>query len=209
MTGFRYFEAPESDMTDLLPGLQRCDLCGSEGRCFDLDNAVIRAGEGVGCVDCLHAGRFGFFHVTEAGYLDENGLKRYDDDQVEEPKRTFVVAPEGGAAPVPRPLEVRQHVTVAPSAVEELLRTPAFPTWNEVSWPLHCNDFMVYLGTWQPRDIRLAAASRGRLPREVFVDMTDPSNDRLLPDDAEEWGLTLHAFRCTACGELRGAIDLD
>lgn len=211
MTGFRYFEAPESEMTGLLPGAQRCDLCGAEARCFNLKEAIggDARGAAAGCVACLQAGRFGFFHITEAGYLDQNGLTWYDDDEPEETGRTFVVAPGGGAVPLPARHAVRKQVTVPPSAVEELRRTPDFPTWNEVAWPLHCYDFMVYLGTWQPRDVRSAAVASGRQPRDVFVEMTDAADARLWSDDAEEWSVTFHAFRCTSCTALKGAVDLD
>jgi uncharacterized protein CbrC (UPF0167 family) len=198
-------------MKGLLPGVRRCDLCGADGRCFNLQEAIGgRTREGAaGCVACLQAGRFGFFHITDAGYLDQNGLTWYDDDEPEEPGRTFVVAPGGGAEPVPATRPARKQVTVAPSAVDELRRTPGFPTWNEVAWPLHCCDFMVYLGTWQPRDVRAAAVARGRQARDIFMEMTDAADQRLWSDGAEEWGVTFHAFRCASCGALRGAIDLD
>jgi hypothetical protein len=211
MTGFRYFEAPESEMAALLPGTRRCDLCGADGRCFDLERVMRQVeSEGTaGCMSCLQAGRFGFFHVTEAGYLDRNGLTWYEDDEPEVPVRTFVVEPGGATAPVSAGAPAREQVTVRPEAVEELRRTPDFPTWNEVAWPVHCGDFMVYLGTWHPRDVRTAAGAQGRKAREVFVDMTDPTNERLWSDDAEDWAITFHAFRCTTCRTLRGTIDLD
>jgi hypothetical protein len=68
---------------------------------------------------------------------------------------------------------------------------------------------MVYLGPWQPREVRGVALAQQRPPRELFLEMTEGTNERLWPEEAEDWHLTFHAFRCTGCGTHRGAIDLD
>ena len=36
---FRYFHAPEIDMSGLLLGLHICSLCGQQRQCFSLDRA--------------------------------------------------------------------------------------------------------------------------------------------------------------------------
>lgn len=210
MMRFRYFEAPEAEMLHLLPGVCRCDICGRKGRCFSLDRALslVPPGASLGCIECLQTGRFGFFHTTEVGYLDASGLTWYG----EEPKsaaRVFVAGPSGDVAQVRR-----EPISLAPEpppagAIEELRRTPDFPTWNEVAWPVHCSDFMVYLGTWQPKDITAAATERSQSPQALFSSMLKEDHGALWRGDTEEWGLTFHAFRCTSCFGLRGVVDLD
>ena len=197
-------------MSGLLPGESVCGICGSKGRCFQLDSRhkPSDSDASLGCLACLRADRFGFFHVTEAGYLDEKGLTWYG----EEPRssgRVFVVSPTGESADTrsdPLPLAPEPPCE---EAIDELRRTPEFHTWNEVPWPIHCNDFMVYLGTWQPRDIAYEAKLRGESAAEFFVSMTDEQHRGIWPGDTDEWGLTFHVFRCTQCGSLIGRVDLD
>jgi len=211
MRRFKYLDAPESEMKGLLAGLRRCDLCGGEERCFDLTRAIRPAGvnASIGCVSCLSLGRFGFFHATALGYLEEGGLTWYDDAEAASPPRAFVVDQSGRASAVAGRPELGNPVTVPAEALEELTRTPSFPTWNEVAWPVHCSDFMVYLGPWAPRDVRAAALARQCQPREFFGEMTSPEEQGLWADDAEAWAFTFHVFKCPACGKFRGAVDLD
>ena len=211
MISFKYFEAPESEMVGLLPDVRRCGICGTEGRCFDLQRAIRESGvaASAGCVACLRTGRFGFFHITEIGYLDEGGITWYSDDEPEGHARIFAVDSAGTAAPIPTQVGASTRVTVSPEAIDDLRRTPDFPTWNEVAWPVHCSDFMVYLGTWQPPDVRAAAGARQHEPRDLFAEMTDAAEDRLWSDDAQQWAFAFHVFRCGSCSVLRGAVDLD
>lgn len=178
---FRYFEAPESEMHGLLDEPATCSFCGSEDRCFELQDS-----NEIGCAQCLHEGHFGFFHVTEAGYIVEGKLIHSFDD---EPPETFSA-----------------DEIVPPESVEELWRTPDFPTWNEVEWPVCCRDFMVFLGEWKPADFKQQGAPA---PRDLFLAMTDPDCHGLWPpdQDPEDWWVTLFAFRCAGCGKLVGKID--
>jgi len=211
LNGFKYWEAPESEVAGLFPGVRSCDLCGQESRCFDLARAIQPTGASAsaGCTACLRLGRFGFFHITTMGYLDEQGLTWYGDDEPEEETREFVVDASGTATSTVVERLISPRTEVPQEAVEELRRTPDFPTWNEVSWPLHCSDFMIYLGTWQPRDVRRAAAERHRSPSEVFAEMVEAGEERLWLENEDEWSITFHAFRCVTCRALKGAVDLD
>ena len=196
-------------MSDLIRDERRCDLCGDTGACFSLDRSMNPPpGASSGCFGCLKAGRFGFFHVTEVGYLDRDGLTNYDDEPPE-PRRLLVVGPDGDAelrpgAAIPAP----QPVVPPPSAVEELRRTPDFPTWNEVPWLVHCSDFMVYMGTWQPAQIRAAAATRS-IPAEELLEAMAGTGATMPTDPLEgSWALTFHVFQCLACHTLRGSLTL-
>jgi uncharacterized protein CbrC (UPF0167 family) len=183
---FRYFEGPETEMHGLLEEPAECSFCGREDRCFEIQDSLE-----IGCLQCLREGRFGFFHVTEAGYIIEGKLIHSIDDELPE-----TADPEDG---------------VSPESVQELWRTPDFPTWNEVEWPVHCRDFMVFLGEWKPADFKQSAgtAASATAPRDLFLAMTDPSCHGLWPEDKdpEDWWVTCFAFRCPVCGELAAKVD--
>ena len=79
----------------------------------------------------------------------------------------------------------------------------------------HCNDFMAYIGTWEPAAfVRNSPMGDGR---DLFLRMTrDPGlqflwDTCLGPDEAAPaaWRVTYYAFRCLHCGELAGNWDCD
>lgn len=206
---FRYFEAPEKEMRNLIEGKPTCEICGGQAQCFRLDsNQRIQAGgASVGCVECLKADRFGFFHITDAGYLDETGLTWYGEEP--ETSGKVFVAGKGGIVETSEDPVALVPPPPPQEAVDELRRTPIFPTWNEVSWPLHCSDFMIYQGPWQPRNISCEAAQRGVPGVDLFLSMAGTEFREFWIDDNPEWGLTFHVFRCTRCRQLTGILDLD
>ena len=193
---FRYFLGPVHEMSDLVDGDAVCSLCGRTRRCFRLESALCSTlaadarGSAVGCIECLQQGRFEFWHDTEIGVLDENGLTHvYKHNQP--PPEDF-----------------------PPSALIELRRTPQIVTWQQELWLAHCNDFMAYIGTWEPRDFH--ANTVGGDGRLLFLEMTDKKYQHLwdvsLPPGAtrlESWHATFYAFRCLHCGKLRGNWDCD
>jgi uncharacterized protein CbrC (UPF0167 family) len=144
----------------------------------------------MGCLSCLRAGRFEFWHDTEFGLLDQNGLSHFYNHHK------------------PPPAEF------PPAALVELRRTPQIVTWQQEIWLAHCNDFMAYLGTWEPADF-YANAPDGDGPA-LFREMTDEAHRRLwdasLPLGAarlECWHATYYAFACLHCGIRRGNWDCD
>jgi len=209
MVRFKYFEAPENEMTGLLEGIRECSICGESGRCFQLDcadpeslpDACLK--DGVGCYTCLRKGRFEFFHTTEIGYLFASGPE-YLGPELEEEEVT-IVSPQGEpvgmdvAPPVERP-------TVPGHSAIELRRTPGFPTWNEVDWLVHCGDFMVFLGPWQPIDFNRQAENG--LGKDVFLSSVDSCHSDFWPaDSSSNWEVCCFVFRCTKCGSLRAVVD--
>jgi hypothetical protein len=191
---FEYFQGPEAEMA-MLVGDRVCSLCGRGGQTFSLEFTICpelsesARGDKVGCVSCLKAGRFEFWHDTEVGLLDESGLKHvYRHNQ--EP-----------------PADFPQRSLV------ELRRTPQIVTWQQEIWLTHCRDFMIYQGTWEPADFY--ANDPDGDGRALFVQMTTeysnlwddsvgPSEPRL-----ESWHATYYVFRCRQCGALRGNWDCD
>ena len=112
MRAFKYFQGPREDMSDLARGDVRCQFCGAVGDGFDLDHATCSLPDGekagkFGCADCLVGGRFEFWHDTDIGLLDENGLTK----------------------------EYAHNATPPPdfpaSALLELRRTPQIVTWQQ------------------------------------------------------------------------------
>lgn len=201
-------------MSGLLAGDETCGICGARRRCFELARAMrlrdVPEAATTGCVGCLSDGRFGFFHDTEAGYLDENGLTTYEPDEEEDAvERVFSVDPAGkvvGCAEQPRSKPVLPKVNDV--ALPGLRATPSFPTWNEVAWMVHCDDFMAYRGVWTSAQFN--ATARPSTGRELFVGMLDRDYHFLWPEDATEprWGdVCIVVFECLACGLLRAAAD--
>jgi uncharacterized protein CbrC (UPF0167 family) len=194
---FIYFKGPISDMGDLLEGRNKCSICNNEhDYCFDLEYTITdkfgdEEKEGkVGCYDCLRKGEFEFWHDTEFGMLDENGLcKIYSHNMGNPPK-------------------------LDSETMTELRRTPQVVTYQQEIWLTHCNDFMIYKGTWEPLDFyRNSVNGDGR---DLFMKMTDKNInflwDKSLPEGQallEEWYPTYYVFECRHCGKLRGYWDCD
>lgn len=192
---FEYFAGPPKDMYGLCKGDRECALCRRIGPCFELDCALVfdmpdGVAEGrVGCSECLKTGRFIFGHGTDIGWLDQHGLtRRYRSEH-----------------PVPPDFSQAALVT--------LTRTPQVDTTQEERWLTHCNDFMVYLGRWEPSDF--CAHAKDGDGRALFLEMTELYPN--LWDDAashgqeswEDWGARYYAFRCRHCGAFRGNWDCD
>lgn len=209
---FRYFRAPEAEM-GFLPGDRTCSLCGQPGRCFPLDgvnSSELSEGERggkIGCYDCLRRDRFGFTHDTEVGFITEEGLLSSGEPD-DSPKRVFVVASDGEAVADSAPLVHPPTPHVSEEAVAELRRTPGFSTWQEVTWPVHCDDFMAYLGIWGPEDF--AEASPDESGRQLFLDMVDPFfHDRWTEDNGPRFGQNFVAFQCLHCQTRTATYDID
>jgi uncharacterized protein CbrC (UPF0167 family) len=193
---FHYFCGPQDDMASLAKGDTRCSLCGGPGPCFRLQFAIcdelseVEKEPAVGCFSCLRGGRFEFWHDTEFGLLDKNGLTHvYKHNQ-------------------PPPADFPA------SALIELRRTPQTVTWQQELWLTHCNDFMANLGTWEPKDFYANALNGDG--RALFYEMTDEEYrhlwDASLPRGAtrlESWHATYYAFSCLHCGMRRGDWDCD
>ena len=172
-----------------------CTLCNELGTCFRLEYAICptqsdtHKADAYGCLSCLRSGRFQFWHDTEIGVLDNNGLKHvYKHNK-------------------PPPLNFPR------AAFTELRRTPQIVTWQQELWLTHCNDFMAYIGTWEPKDFYANALDGNG--RALFLKMTEEYNhlwDSSLREGEERlttWHATYYAFRCLHCGELRGNWDCD
>ncbi len=191
---FKYFQGPLDDMSDVILDKSVCSICGKTDFCFDLSYAITakfdeKEKEGkIGCRNCLSEGRFEFWHDTEWGLLDEDGLKKvYLHNQQNPP-------------------------AVGVEILTELRRTPRIATCQNEIWLTHCADFMIYKGTWEPSDFY--ANSKEGDGKKLFLEMTDTEGNHLwsesLPEGEtklEEWYATYYVFECRHCGKLRGNWD--
>ncbi len=191
-----YFKGPSEDMSDLVDIKTTCSICGKIDNCFELDYALTNEfnqneKEGkVGCYACLREGKFGFWHDTEFGMLDENGLSKVYNHNMDNPPA------------IPQDL------------LKEMLRTPRIVTWNQELWLTHCNDFMIYKGTWEQKDFY--SNSQNGNGRKLFLEMTNEDLlhlwDESLDEEQEklvEWHATYYVFQCRHCNILRGNWDCD
>jgi len=193
---FKYFKGPNDEMSDLVKDKTICSICGKLDNCFILDYTAVspfnsdeKEGK-VGCYSCLQEGRFEFWHDTEYGMIDENGVTKVYKHNIDNP-------------PV-----------IASSRLIEFRRTPQFISWQQEFWLCHCDDFMIYKGTWEPSDFY--KNSKDGDGRGLFMQMTDKELNHLWDDSLpegetvlKEWYSTYYVFECAHCGQLRGNWDCD
>ncbi|HWB27850.1 MAG TPA: CbrC family protein [Chitinophagaceae bacterium] len=194
---FTYFEGPVGDMGDFLGEKKKCSIWKQEHEyCFSLNYAITykfsdaeKEGK-IGCYDCLKKGEFEFWHDTEFGFLDESGLKK-----------------------APRHTKNTSH-ELPVEWLADLRRTPQIVTYQEEFWLTHCNDFMIYKGTWSPPDFYINSTNGDG--RDLFMEMTDVNLshlwDQSLPEGQtllQQWYPTYYVFGCRHCNKLRGYWDCD
>jgi len=192
---FPYWDAPEEQIDLLSKNVEVCSLCGQKGQCFELEYIYPEHSEKEGkkgCLDCLKTGRFTFSHDTEIGLLNKDGLRKEYKHNLE-PAWT-------------------KHLPEL--YLENLRRTPFFISYQQGLWLTHCQDFMIFIGTWGTIDFHLNSENGDG--RALFIEMTDPSMQEIWPFMAKESGLPLskrsiwyHAFKCPHCQRLRGYWDCD
>jgi uncharacterized protein CbrC (UPF0167 family) len=180
---------------------QLCGFCKTKTHCFDLRAArfdwVDRSGPITpyyACEVCFRRGRMRVNHFTDAGILDEHGLRRIDDHGL---------------------YQVASDHAFSAAAMDDLRRTPEFVTNQGSTWLVHCNDFMVYLGEWLSSDfVDHSPTGDGAA---LFKSMTEPrlSNADFWHELVEVgeyrldcWNANYYAFQCRHCQSLRGYWDM-
>ena len=205
----RYWRAPEADM-NLFPGSRACFFCGQVGPGFDLGDTIGSSPVGedrdgkAGCLGCLRLDRFGFSHVTNAGFLGEEGWVVFE-DEVETPGRVFTVSAVGEAvaSAVPKP----PRPVVSEESIAELRRTPTFLSWQDQGWQVHCNDFMAFLGIWGLDDFAgQAADGEGRA---LFLEMASDYRQLWREGEPPHFDANFVIFECLHCGVRTATGDFD
>lgn len=191
---FRYFRAEFYHMDNFTYEKSKCSLCGENRYCFYLEYSICAdiskedLAHLIGCFNCLQKGRFLFWHDTEIGCLDENGLRSQYLNHKSPP------------------------LSLSKESLHALMCTPRIIASQQELWLVHCDDFMAYIGNWQPSDFNEHAVNGNG--RDLFMEMTDEDLNNLWDDsmgDGEEfpeyWDAEYYVFQCLHCGKLRGNWD--
>jgi len=201
---FKYFKASLTEELALDNPYEVCELCGEKGFCIEVDETNELQVER-GCLSCLQSGKFKVPHDTDIGFI---AVDEVFPPPKHEPEDLIVVAPSG---------EVKEMTTFSPRSeipeidtakIEELRCTPAFSTWQDHSWPVHCNDFMGYYGSLSPKQMKKFAKDRSI--EAFFHSCVDPEWEKYAPtDENEKMIFEFHYFRCLSCDYHYGFIDFD
>jgi uncharacterized protein CbrC (UPF0167 family) len=202
MTQFRYFLAPEAEVFGY-SDKQPCIHCGQVAPATALKTDEPENPTEFCCLECLSAGRSLVEHETELGFAGESEFSQFDLASLE------MVAVELPAA-------------FSVESLSELSRTPDFKSHQGREYLVHCNDFMRYLGRWEPEDF---ADTIGESGRETYLAMAD--GDPQLWDETEKekkeagrrwplyresrwaFGSWCYVFECLHCGKRRCSWDCD
>jgi uncharacterized protein CbrC (UPF0167 family) len=195
---FDYFHALESDMEGLAAEPGPCRYCNQRLPCI-----VSETSDGettYACLACLRDGRWTARHDTELGWTEGDGFQRIvnpEDVWKGKPLRTVHEAPPAA---------------FCPQAIQSLCRTPRFKTIQHYVWLVHCNDFMAYIGRWEPDDfVRNAPDGDARAFCESMLwDWQSDTWDQYAGQNEtpESWyGGWFHVFRCRHCQKHRGYLE--
>jgi uncharacterized protein CbrC (UPF0167 family) len=141
------------------------------------------------CLDCLQKSDFKFIHDSEFGVVTvENQPFELSDEH-----------------------NIKKHVS--DDRIEALCRTPNFTNIQGGVWQIHCHDFMVFIGIWEPADF--TEKSPDKNGKSLFLEMTEETYNHLWDScelaDAETkncWeDVFYYAFECKHCGKLKGYWD--
>jgi uncharacterized protein CbrC (UPF0167 family) len=174
----------------------RCGACGGSVPFPLIEEAEkIRA-----CYACLRAGRAALTKDTELGMVTWElarqgrthgvpGLQRAD----------FRLVPSGEGSDWMQAL-------VPAETLLELVRTPAWHSWQGEVWRFCCRHPMIYLGTWDAGDFaqRSPSADGGEYFRATVEEPEDWAWRHI---DSPDIGGP-YMFRCDTCGRISGYWDL-
>ena len=197
MPDFKYFAAPRTEVFGY-SDRERCIDCRRVAPSTLLKRSPADRRAQFCCLDCLAAGRSRIEHETEIGYADAEGLSTFD-----------LTSLEMSAIKPPRGFPTQ--------ALEELSRTPDFQSHQGGVFLVHCNDFMRYLGRWEPEDF---AGPDGRPSRDAYLaadgdsalwDATAAESEPGEADEKSKWahGAWCYVFDCLHCGKRRCSWDCD
>lgn len=186
MKNYKYFKASFTECSTY----ESNKTCTSCKKNRDIVKVYIDKEDKYLCEECLSINRVRFTHSTEIGYVERKGLiDFYTLDSINLPKG------------------------FKNEYINELQRTPNYPSLQEENWLTCCNDFMSYLGIWNPKDFRSHSLNGGKL----YDSMTDKSLENLwklsveeLGKDFQKWAITYaryYAFECVHCLNKRGYWD--
>lgn len=221
----KYFKA-SIDHTLLYPGYEvevnKCSFCQNES------NYILNESESPGCIECLLKRKFSISKDTEIGMIENGGLYKvefnYDfssiTDRLELNKSFEDFSETMNKIPLPIPKGFSKE------SLFDICHTPDVSCFQDISHPVHCTDFMVYIGRWEMEDFNLN--SKDGDGKALFIQMLDDSEfDHLWEFTLEErrefkgnwsenyefsnWGdgSCVYVFECLHCKFKRCTWDCD
>lgn len=195
---FRYFRSRLRDIHSYSVD-QKCAFCSRIRPSIRIPADRGSRGSRYCCLSCLAAGCSSIPQTTEIGFVEGGSLLRYDTQQL----KTVEIAPPAG---------------FRVAALAEIGHNPWFRAQQEAIYLVHCNDFMAYIGRWEPADFARGDAD----PRSFYIETAD--GDPQLWDDTERerlasqrwprykrshwaYGSWCYVFKCLTCSRLRSSWD--
>ncbi len=170
----------------------RCRKCRAIVRFPEVDAEAVAV-----CHACLRAGRAAMTKNMTIGMVAWDDLL-----EALAPGRPILPTDASGMVP----LEAAPRKPPLPlDAMQDLLQTPSYVTWQEEQWELCCSRPMVYLGRWTPRDFDAAASSGDG--RALFAAILQNPDDDLWKDAMSD-STGIYVFRCPTCGRKTANWDL-
>ncbi len=217
-----------------------CPGCGSvnaidaddrEGKCSACGKALSigdDAEELHACYACLREGKVALTKDAELGMIRWEDAVRGETHGLpgpprpQEPERVFQVGASGAVTlpdtlPTPKPDSGDEdddgwtRFELDPRWMFELLRTPAYRTWQGETWQLHDKVPMRYIGTWGRRQFAEHAKDGDgeRLFRQL-VDTPPPGCwSDWLGEDRTDHGITVYVSRSQDGSVLKAHYDMD
>lgn len=228
-----YFKAPISH-TLLYPGespdIRKCACCGKESE-NTFYYCPSDAQELYGCIDCLIAKKFSIAKDTEIGEVVDGQLQ--EKIATKEPDMEYALSLENHEmADYIMSFDDEYEVKILKppkgfnvESLKEICSTPDVATYQQFTHLCHCNDFMAYVGRWDPVDFdKHAPGGNGRAlwMSAIEDDNLDYLWDRTLEDkkeEGDEWplyedcdwslGAGVYVFQCLHCDKIRAYWDCD
>lgn len=169
-----------------------CRQCEEEIQFPDLSDEEIRV-----CYSCLREGKAAITKDSKLGMISwEQALEGVTHGTPNLTRSDFDLVPgENGWT----------GAKLASSVMFELLRTPGYSTWQDISWQFCCSQPMIFVGTWNREDFsRRAPDGDGKAFFEQVVQKTIPG----LWEDELHDVTGVYAFRCASCNRLTAHWDI-
>ena len=222
----KYFKAPISH-TLLYPGYEvevnKCSYCSC------VSDYILNEDEKPGCIDCLINRKFSLRKDTEIGEIENGSLFKtecsFDYSQITSRHDINKIAFEDLSQYMDT-TELEIPKGYSEESLKEICYTPDVCCFQDLSHPVHCNDFMRYIGRWEMEDFnKNAKDGNGKKLFKTMVD--DEEFDHLWDWTLEEksdyegdwsenylysnWagGACVYVFECLHCQLKRCTWDME
>ena len=199
---FKYFRAP-LDEVNWFSDQEPCIHCGEVAPATEVESG---SDDGTGkycCLPCLSKGKTLLSHETELGFLEDGVVSQFDIEKLD-------------FAPIELPSKFLAE------SLHELARNPSFKSHQGQGYLIHCDDFMRYIGRWEPENFERLGEESGR---DAYIKMAD--GDPQLWDETEQekarredswagyvnsnwaYGSWCYVFECIHCAQRRCTWDCE